>query len=159
MSMNDHNICYVVGAMSLTPDLRPYPAPGDFVIAADRGFDSLMAYGVVPNLAVGDFDSLGHIPDHNNVITLPVEKDDTDMAFAVSKGLEMGYKRFVLLGGVGGRLDHTLQQGILLCLPVSGLLHLLPGSGSGWLRQLVHDPGSGGAGSRKAHDAVPAEQQ
>ena len=110
MSMNDHNICYVVGAMSLTPDLRPYPAPGDFVIAADRGFDSLMAYGVVPNLAVGDFDSLGHIPDHNNVITLPVEKDDTDMAFAVSKGLEMGYKRFVLLGGVGGRLDHTLAN-------------------------------------------------
>ena len=40
------NICYIVGAMSLTPDLRPYPAPGDYVIAADRGYDSLMAFGV-----------------------------------------------------------------------------------------------------------------
>ena len=107
---NDNRICYVVGAMSLTPKLRPYPAPGDFVIAADRGFDSLMAYGVRPDLAVGDFDSLGHVPDHNNVISLPVEKDDTDMAFAVRKGLELGYKRFVLLGGVGGRLDHTLAN-------------------------------------------------
>ena len=42
---NNQRICYVVGAMSLSPSLRPYPAPGDYVIAADRGYDSLMAYG------------------------------------------------------------------------------------------------------------------
>ena len=102
------NICYIVGAMSLTPDLRPYPRPGDYVIAADRGFDSLMAYGVNPDLAVGDFDSLGHRPSHPNVIQLPAEKDDTDMVYALRKGLELGYRRFVLLGGVGGRLEHTL---------------------------------------------------
>lgn len=102
------NICYIVGAMSLTPDLRPYPRPGDYVIAADRGFDSLMAYGVNPDLAVGDFDSLGHMPSHPNVIQLPAEKDDTDMVYALRKGLELGYRRFVLLGGVGGRLEHTL---------------------------------------------------
>lgn len=102
------NICYIVGAMSLTPSLRPYPIPGDYVIAADRGFDSLIAYGVRPDLAVGDFDSLGHRPNHPNVIQLPVEKDDTDMVFALRKGLELGYRRFVLLGGVGGRLEHTL---------------------------------------------------
>lgn len=101
-------ICYIVGAMSLTPDLRPYPRSGDYVIAADRGFDSLMAYGVTPDLAVGDFDSLGHRPSHPNVIQLPVEKDDTDMLFAMRKGLELGYRRFILLGGVGGRLEHTL---------------------------------------------------
>lgn len=102
------NICYIVGAMSLTPDLRPYPTPGDYVIAADRGFDSLMAYGVHPDLAVGDFDSLGHRPNHPNVIQLPAEKDDTDMVYAIRKGLELGYHRFILLGGVGGRLEHTL---------------------------------------------------
>lgn len=102
------NICYIVGAMSLTPDLRPYPVQGDYVIAADRGFDSLMAYGVKPDLAVGDFDSLGHQPNHPNVIRLPVEKDDTDMVYALRKGLELGYRRFILLGGVGGRLEHTL---------------------------------------------------
>ncbi len=102
------NICYIVGAMSLTPDLRPYPVGGDYVIAADRGFDSLMAYGVNPDLAVGDFDSLGHRPNHPNVIQLPAEKDDTDMVYALRKGLELGYRRFVLLGGVGGRLEHTL---------------------------------------------------
>jgi len=94
--------------MSLTPGLRPYPAPGDYVIAADRGFDSLLAYGVMPDMAVGDFDSLGHTPKHPNVIQLPAEKDDTDMVFALRKGLELGYRRFILLGGVGGRLEHTL---------------------------------------------------
>ncbi len=104
------SICYVVGAMSLTPALRPYPAPGDYVIAADRGFDSLMAYGVTPDLAVGDFDSLGHRPNHPNVIQLPTEKDDTDMVYALREGLGLGYRRFVLLGGVGGRLEHTLAN-------------------------------------------------
>ena len=83
----DHlsGICYIVGAMSLTPNLRPYPAPGDYVIAADRGFDSLLAYGVMPDLAVGDFDSLGHRPNHPNVIQLPAEKDDTDMVYIASE--------------------------------------------------------------------------
>lgn len=105
---NSSGICYVVGAMSLTPSLRPYPAPGDYVIAADRGYDSLMAYGVTPDLVVGDFDSLGYTPTHPNLIQLPVEKDDTDVVFALRQGLDLGYRRFVLLGGVGGRLEHTL---------------------------------------------------
>ena len=105
---NCDRICYVVGAMSLSLPLRPCPAPGDYIIAADRGYDSLMAYGVVPDLVVGDFDSLGYAPSHPNVTRLPAEKDDTDMVFALRQGLELGYRRFVLLGGVGGRLEHTL---------------------------------------------------
>ena len=94
--------------MSLTPTLCPCPKAEDYVIAADRGYDSLMAYGVPPDLVVGDFDSLGRMPSHPNVIQLPCAKDDTDMVFALRKGLDLGYRRFVLLGGVGGRLEHTL---------------------------------------------------
>ncbi len=104
----ENRICYVVGAMSLSLSLRPCPALGDYVIAADRGYDSLMAYGVNPDLVVGDFDSLGEVPNHPNVIQLPAEKDDTDMVFALRQGLDLGYRRFVMLGGVGGRLEHTL---------------------------------------------------
>lgn len=104
----ENRICYVVGAMSLSLSLRPCPAPGDYVIAADRGYDSLMVYGVNPDLVVGDFDSLGEVPNHPNVIQLPAEKDDTDMVFALRQGLDLGYRRFVMLGGVGGRLEHTL---------------------------------------------------
>ena len=104
----ENRICYVVGAMSLSLSLRPCPALGDYVIAADRGYDSLMAYGVNPDLVVGDFDSLGEVPNHPNVIQLPAEKDDTDMVFALRQGMDLGYRRFVMLGGVGGRLEHTL---------------------------------------------------
>ena len=105
-----NGICYIAGAMSLTPSLCPFPKAEDYVIAADRGYDSLMAYGVTPDLVVGDFDSLGHTPSHPNVIQLPCAKDDTDMVFALRKGLDLGYRRFVLLGGVGGRLEHTLAN-------------------------------------------------
>lgn len=59
---------------------------------------------------MGDFDSLGHRPNHPNVIQLPTEKDDTDMVYALREGLGLGYRRFVLLGGVGGRLEHTLAN-------------------------------------------------
>jgi len=112
--------------MSLTPDLCPRPVPGDYVIAADRGFDSLLAYGVKPDLAVGDFDSLGHRPNYPNVIQLPAEKDDTDMLYSLRKGLELGYRRFILLGGVGGRLEHTLGNlqllDFLACRGAQGFL-------------------------------------
>ena len=125
---NNNRICYVVGAMSLTSALRPFPAPGDYVIAADRGYDSLMAYGVVPDLVVGDFDSLGYAPKHPNVTQLPSVKDDTDMVYALRKGLELGYRRFVLLGGVGGRLEHTLGNlQILDWLTTQGAVGFLAG--------------------------------
>lgn len=127
MPINDR-ICYIVGAMSLSMSLRPYPAPGDYVIAADRGYDSLMAFGVQPDLVVGDFDSLGHTPSHPNVIQLPAEKDDTDMVFALRKGLELGYRRFVLLGGVGGRVEHTYANLQLLdWLTTQGAVGFLAG--------------------------------
>lgn len=127
MVLNDR-ICYVVGAMSLSFSLCPCPAPGDYVIAADRGYDSLMAYGVTPDLVVGDFDSLNYTPNHPNVTQLPAEKDDTDMLYALRKGLELGYRRFVLLGGVGGRLEHTLANLQLLdWLTTQGAVGFLAG--------------------------------
>ena len=43
-----------------------------------------------PNIVVGDFDSLGFIPKGDNVVTLPVKKDVTDMQYAVELGIEKG---------------------------------------------------------------------
>ena len=103
-------ICYVVGAMPLSWSLCPHPGAEDLLIAADKGYEALEAYGVPPDLVVGDFDSLGRRPSHPNVIQLPSVKDDTDMVYALREGLERGFRRFVLLGGVGGRLEHTLAN-------------------------------------------------
>ena len=99
-------VCYIIGAYH-GEDAVILPSSADFVIAADGGYAAAVKLGIRPNLVVGDFDSLGHPPSHPNVIQLPAEKDDTDMIFALRKGLELGYRRFVLLGGVGGRVEHT----------------------------------------------------
>ena len=100
--------CYIAGAGEFCSDILP--GQGDFIIAADGGFTSLNSLGITPDLVVGDFDSLGSVPDHPNVIRSPVEKDDTDMMLAVRYGLEHGIKTFIINGGLGGRLDQTLAN-------------------------------------------------
>ena len=107
---NDAPLCYVVGAMPLDPGFILTPVPGDLVIAADKGYETLSRLGVHPGLVVGDFDSLGSVPDHPQVLRLPRIKDETDTGFALRQGLKRGYWRFVLLGCLGGRLDHTVAN-------------------------------------------------
>lgn len=126
----EHRICYIVGAMPLDEGFVPHPQEGDLVIAADGGYASLPRLGLTPHLAVGDFDSLGWTPNHPALIQLPCEKDDTDMGYALKLGLERGYRRFLLLGGVGGRLDHTVANLQLLgFLAQRGAMGVLYGGG------------------------------
>lgn len=81
----------------------------DFIIAADGGLQHTEKLGIVPNEILGDFDSLGFTPQGANVF--PVEKDDTDAMLAVRRGLDLGYRDFVLYGSLGGpRLDHTIAN-------------------------------------------------
>lgn len=81
----------------------------DLVIAADGGLVHLQALGIQPDVILGDFDSLGYVPTGGQVF--PVEKDDTDSMLAVRRGLELGYRRFVLYGALDGpRLDHTIAN-------------------------------------------------
>ena len=62
------------------------------------------------DLAVGDFDSLGHVPKIEKTICHPVDKDDTDTALALAEGMKRGYRNFIIYGGLGGRLDHTVAN-------------------------------------------------
>ena len=81
----------------------------DHVIAADGGLQHTEKLGIVPNETIGDFDSLGYTPQGANVF--PVEKDDTDAMLAVRRGLELGYREFLLYGSLDGpRLDHTVAN-------------------------------------------------
>ena len=102
-------ICYIVGAGTFYEEGFA-PELGDFVIAADGGYQILLERGVTMDLVVGDFDSIGFRPDHPNVVDLPVEKDDTDMMAAIRLGRERGFRSFCLYGGTGGRADHTLAN-------------------------------------------------
>lgn len=91
------------------------PAEGDTVIAADAGYRNATMMGVHINLLIGDFDSLGMIPDDvDEVLQLPVKKDLTDTQVAVETAIERGADEIIIIGSTGGRLDHALSTLALL---------------------------------------------
>ena len=100
-------ICYIVGAGE-SSRLLLHPNTEDMVIAVDGGYQYLDGQRV--DLIVGDFDSLGYVPEHQNVIPLRPEKDDTDMMVALKEGLAAGYRTFYIYGGTGGRISHTIAN-------------------------------------------------
>lgn len=100
--------CYIFGALPCK--LKEKPLDGDYVIAADKGFLFCKENGIAPDLVIGDFDSLGNIPNGENVEIHPKRKDDTDSMLALKAGIEKGYKRFIFYGCIGGLTDHTLAN-------------------------------------------------
>lgn len=86
-----------------------------FVICADGGYAHAKALGIVPDLWLGDGDSLFE-PDvaAKEKITFPEKKDYTDTDLAVMTALERGYTDIVMLGALGGRLDHEFSHFCLL---------------------------------------------
>lgn len=84
-----------------------------YFIYCDRGLIHEKGLGRKPDLAVGDFDSCP-IPEGTEVITLPREKDDTDGRYGVKEAIKRGYKEIIILGAIGGRIDHTLGNIYLL---------------------------------------------
>ena len=102
-------ICYIVGA-ALCDEVRFVPEAEDYVIAADGGLRYLEAAGIRADMVVGDFDTLGYEPDHDNVIRLQREKDWTDTFVAMEKGVELGYQIFVFYGCLGGKIEHTMAN-------------------------------------------------
>lgn len=83
---------------------------GAYIIAADSGYKNCKQLGAVPNLAVGDYDSLNFVPEDCEHITYPCEKDDTDLMAAVREALRRGCGDITILGAMGGRFDHTFAN-------------------------------------------------
>ena len=100
--------CIIFGAAAMCRLAVPIEN-GDYLIAADGGLRHFNGIGRKPDVIIGDFDSLGYIPQDARVH--PVEKDDTDVMLAVRHGLEQGYREFHLYGAFdGSRLDHTIAN-------------------------------------------------
>lgn len=103
------SICYIIGAAPLL-SIQITPAAGDLIIAADGGQHHAKRLGITPDLVVGDFDSSTPPPSTVPTMKYAKEKDDTDMMLAIKFGLAKGYCQFILYGGLGGRLDHTIAN-------------------------------------------------
>lgn len=105
----EERCCWIVGAGEFyAPAFSP--RQGDFIIAADAGYRYLEQLGVRPDCALGDFDSLGWVPDEPDLKVFSPIKDDPDMMLAAREGLSRGFRRFELLGGLGGRLAHSVAN-------------------------------------------------
>jgi thiamine pyrophosphokinase len=102
---------YVGG--KIDPDfITEHPKGDDITVAADSGIRNALLLGDHIDVAVGDFDSFPErdIPEDAEIVRLKPEKDLTDSQVAVEVALEKGAESFVIIGGLSGRLDHTLAN-------------------------------------------------
>lgn len=85
----------------------------DYIVAADSGFDLAQVYGLVPDIVVGDMDSVSQtdayrcFPDERKRI-YPEDKDETDTELGLDILREHNCGECIIIGGGEGRLDHTL---------------------------------------------------
>ena len=104
------DICYIIGAGDVTAT-NIVADDKDYIICADGGYKYKTMLGRECDMVVGDFDSLGRVPETENKIIAPTEKDETDMMLAVDYGYGKGYRKFVIFGALGGlRNDHSVAN-------------------------------------------------
>ena len=97
--------------------------PNEIVIAADGGASQCLKIGIIPQLVIGDFDSLSDKEiatlDVKGVelIKYPLDKDETDLELALDYAVNLGATRMTLYGILGGRWDMTFANILLLAAP------------------------------------------
>ncbi|MCK4357311.1 MAG: thiamine diphosphokinase [Candidatus Cloacimonetes bacterium] len=89
------------------------------IIAADGGANYLCKKGIIPDVLIGDFDSispeyLNVLKKKSNIIKFPVDKDKSDTELAIEYCLKNGYNDITLINAVDGRLDHSLTNIFLI---------------------------------------------
>ena len=93
------------------------PLPTDLILCADSGLLQAIESDVIPNAVIGDMDSLeeagfdqSRLPEGILWLQSPREKDVTDTALCMQYALDQGCDEILIVGGLGGRLDHTLAN-------------------------------------------------
>ncbi len=116
-------LIFVNGELHDLAAVRALVQPGDYRVAADGGTRHLLNLGLLPDVVVGDLDSLTAAEVENlknqlvRVEQHPVHKNETDLELAVETALREGCSKILILGALGGRLDMTLANIFLLTLP------------------------------------------
>ena len=103
--------------------LRSLVAPTDLVICADGGVSNALALGLQPQVVIGDLDSFDSDLQAQlegegcQVLVYPARKDETDLELALYYAIDIGVDEILILGALGGRIDQTLANVLLLALP------------------------------------------
>jgi len=94
----------------------------EYVICVDGAIKYAYEMGIIPNVIVGDFDSveLEQLNFYNNydteILEFPCEKDETDTEIAVKEAIKKGATEITIIGAIGSRMDHTIANISLLYL-------------------------------------------
>jgi thiamine pyrophosphokinase len=89
---------------------------GTLVIAADSGWEHAVAAGRVPDILVGDMDSISeaHLAQarasHTDVIVYNPDKDETDTEIALATAIDNGATHITVIAGGGDRPDHVFAM-------------------------------------------------
>jgi thiamine pyrophosphokinase len=116
-------IIFANGEFSDPHGVRDLLRPDDLIIAADGGTCHALAVGVSPHVVIGDLDSLP--PDLQaqvesagaRILRFSPYKDETDLELALLHAAQMGATEIIILAALGGRLDQTTANLLLLALP------------------------------------------
>ncbi len=116
----------VIFSNGLVPDpdkIRPLLQPGDLILCADGGTRLVLALDLLPQAVFGDLDSIAgsdrarlesaRVP----INEFPSDKDQTDLELTLRHALERKPRAILIVGALGGRLDHTLGNISLLTDP------------------------------------------
>jgi thiamine pyrophosphokinase len=117
--------------------------PDDLVIAADGGTRHALAAGVTPDAVIGDLDSLS--PEEqaqveeagSRIVRFSPHKDETDLELALQYAVRAGATEIIVLAALGGRLDQTVANLLLLAMPELGGIdvHVVEGAQTAFLIQ------------------------
>lgn len=125
---NSKGVCRIICAGERS-ELNFDPKPEDLTIAADGGYDYAVEAGIVPDIVLGDFDSVKREVNRDAIRLNPV-KDVTDTFAAVETGLGKGYKFFEMYCCTGGRTSHTFANiATLRYIASRGGIGLMKGKG------------------------------
>jgi len=93
----------------------------EYTIVADSGMEFMRRIGCMPDMIIGDFDSvksdtLSFFKEKEGIIweKLNPVKDDTDTEFAIRQAIVLGASEITVLGATGTRIDHVLGNVALL---------------------------------------------
>ena len=124
--MNEGNMRAVIFANGDASDpniVRHWAAQADLIIAADGGTRHALSAGVLPQVVIGDLDSLADTDREQldrsgaQLIVYPAHKDYTDLELAVRYARQQQATEIIILGALGGRWDQSLANVMLLAAP------------------------------------------
>ncbi len=127
------------GELNTTPVVEV----GDYVIAADSGYDHAVTLGIPVDLLVGDLDSIsagGLAHAHAAGVAIdqhPTDKDHTDLELALTAAIDRNVTVIELYGAEGGRMGHLLSVALLTAAPDVASADLTWHIGTGTVRAVT----------------------